>query len=78
MMVLCYLELQRSNTKIMFHKEKIFSGDLSTEKQKESVPSPLFHLILLILDSGSILDNENANSKNIAVNIGQLNKLHKT
>ena len=55
----------------MFDKEEIFNGDLSKEKQKDSVPSPLLHLISLILEGGSILDDHNANSKNVAVNIGQ-------
>ena len=56
----------------MFDKEEIFNGDLSSEKQKDSVPSPLLHLISLILDQGSMLDYYNANPKNVAVNIGQL------
>ena len=56
----------------MFDKEEIFSGDLSREKQKDAVPSPLLYLISLILDGGSILDDYNANSKIVAVNIGQL------
>ena len=46
----------------MFFKEEMFNGDLSREKLKDSVPSPLLHLISLNV----------ANSKNVAVNIGQL------
>ena len=56
----------------MFDKEEIFNGDLSRKKQKDAVPSPLLYLISLILDGGSILDDYNANSKIVAVNIGQL------
>lgn len=56
----------------MFDKEEIFNGDLSREKQKDAVPSPLLYLISLILDGGSILDDYNASSKIVAVNIGQL------
>ena len=56
----------------MFDKEEIFNGDFSREKQKDAVPSPLLYLISLILDGGSILDDYNANSKIVAVNIGQL------
>ena len=56
----------------MFDKEEIFNGDLSREKQKDAVPSPSLYLISLILDGGSILDDYNANSKIVAVNIGQL------
>ena len=58
----------------MFDKEEIFNGDLFKEKQKDSVPSPLLHLNSLILNGGSILDDYNANSKNIAIDKGQLIK----
>ena len=58
--------------KNMFDKEeKIFCGDVFGEKQKDSVPSPLFHLISQILGGVSILDDCNANLNNIVVNIGQ-------
>ena len=60
----------------MLDKEEKFNGDVSIEKQKDSVPSPLLFLISLILDGGFIIDDYNANSKNIAVNIGQLIKLN--
>ena len=49
-------------SKHMFDKEEIFNGDLSRERQIGSAPSPLLHLISLILDGGSILDSYNANS----------------
>ena len=62
--------------KHMFDKEEILNGDLSKEKQKDSVPSPLLHLISLILVGGSMRDNYNDNSKNVAVNIGQLIKFN--
>ena len=58
--------------KHMFDKEEIFNEDLSRDKQKDSVPSPLLHLISLIFVRGSILDDYNANSKKVGVNIGQL------
>ena len=54
----------------------VFQGDLSREKQKDFVPSPLLHLISLIFNGGSILDDYNANSKNVVVNIGQLIKFN--
>ena len=60
----------------MFDKEEIFNGDLSKENQKDSVPSPLLHLISLILVGGPLRDNYNDNSKNVAVNIGQLIKFN--
>ena len=62
--------------KHMFDKEEIFNGDLSKENQKDSVPSPLLHLISLILVGASMRDNYNDNSKNVAVNIGQLIKFN--
>ena len=66
MTVLCCLELQRSYAN-MFDKEEIFNGDLSRERQKDSVPSPLLHLSSLIHNKYSTLDKYNANSKTIAV-----------
>ena len=51
----------------MFDKEEIFNGDLSREKRKDSVPSPLLHLISLILNKRSTLDNYNANSNTVAI-----------
>ena len=57
--------------KNMFDKEDIFCGDVFGEKQKDSVPLPLFHLISLILGGVSIFDDCNANLNNIVVNMGQ-------
>ena len=51
--------------KHMFDKEEIFNGDLSREKQNNSVPSPMLHLISLILNSGSIRDDYKGNSKKL-------------
>ena len=58
----------------MFDKEEIFNGDLSRKKQRDSVPSPLLHLISLILEGGSIRDD---NSNSVAVNIDQFIKFKK-
>lgn len=57
--------------KNMFDKEEIFCGDIFGEKQKDSVPSPLFHLLSLIPGGVSIRDDCNANLNNIVANIGQ-------
>ena len=51
--------------KHMFDKEEIFNGDLSREKQNDSVPSPMLHLISLILNGGSIRDDYKGNSKKL-------------
>ena len=51
--------------KHMFDKEEIFNGDLSREKQNDSVPSPMLHLISLILNGGSICDDYNGNLKKL-------------
>ena len=56
-----------------FDKEEIFNRVLPRKKQKDSVPSPLLHLISLILNGGSILDD---NSKSVGANIGQLIKFN--
>ena len=61
----------------MFDKEEIFNGDLSRGKQQHSVPSPLLDLISLILDCASLRDDCIANSRKVAVNLGQLIKFNK-
>ena len=54
--------------KYMFLREETFSGDLSKQRQRLSVPDSLYHLIALILEENVDVSN----LKSITLNIAQL------
>ena len=58
--------------KFLLVNEEKFDGDLSSEKQKGSVPLPLVNLISLIIDGETTIDNASANAAAVATNLAQL------
>ena len=53
-------------------KEEVFNGDISREKQAQSVHVSLVNLITLIMEGGSIASKRSEHSVTIATNLSQL------
>ena len=53
----------------LFSKDETFDGDLSTKRQKESVPLPLLNLVSLIIDGETTIDNASTNAAKVATNL---------
>ena len=58
--------------KHLFETKEVFNGDLSLNKQEQSVPKILLHLISLILEGTLEFDKVLDNSRKLALNIAQL------
>ena len=58
--------------RFLFSKEETFDGDLSKQRQKESVPLPLVNLISLIIDGETNIEDASTNAAAVATNLAQI------